>query len=143
MVIITFSLLGGGKSTCIQLMQRFYDPEQGRINIGLDEISSDVTLKDLRSKMSIVSQEPTLFDRTIAENIAYGDNSRTMTLEEIIGAAKTANAHNFIVQLPQVQLILTFQFQLFLKKHFFQRDMQRMLEAKEVNYQVARNKGSP
>ncbi|XP_055326893.1 multidrug resistance protein homolog 65-like [Sitodiplosis mosellana] len=92
---------GCGKSTCIQLLQRLYDPEQGRVHIGLDEISSDITLKDLRSKLSIVSQEPTLFDRTIAENIAYGDCSRKVTMDEIIDAAKIANAHNFIVQLPQ------------------------------------------
>lgn len=97
---ITF--VGCGKSTCIQLLQRLYDPEQGRVRIGLDEISSDITLKDLRSKLSIVSQEPTLFDRSIAENIAYGDNSRKVTINEIIDAAKIANAHNFIVQLPEV-----------------------------------------
>lgn len=84
------------------MLQRFYDPEQGRINVGLDEISRDITLTDLRSKLSIVSQEPTLFDRTIAENIAYGDNSRNVTMDEIISAARIANAHNFIVQLPQV-----------------------------------------
>lgn len=98
----TMFLTGCGKSTCIQLLQRFYDPDQGRIHIGLDEISSDSMLKDLRSKLSIVSQEPTLFDRTIAENIAYGDNSRQVTMDEVIEASKMANAHNFIVQLPQV-----------------------------------------
>ncbi|XP_031626047.1 multidrug resistance protein homolog 65 [Contarinia nasturtii] len=91
---------GCGKSTCIQLLQRLYDPERGRIHIGLDEISSDISLKDLRSKLSIVSQEPTLFDRTIAENIAYGDNSRDVLMEEILAAAKVANIHNFIIQLP-------------------------------------------
>lgn len=57
---------------------------------------------DVRSKLSIVSQEPVLFDKTIAENIAYGDNSRTVTINEIMDAAKVANVHNFIVQLPQV-----------------------------------------
>ncbi|XP_031622750.1 multidrug resistance protein homolog 65-like [Contarinia nasturtii] len=91
---------GCGKSTCIQLLQRLYDPEHGRIHIGLDEISSDISLKDLRSKLSIVSQEPVLFERTIAENIAYGDNSRNVSMEEIIAAAKVANVHNFIHQLP-------------------------------------------
>lgn len=94
--------LGCGKSTCIQLLQRFYDPDKGSIHIGPDGISTDITLKDLRSKLGIVSQEPTLFDRTIAENIAYGDNSRKVSMEEIIEAAKTSNAHTFIVQLPQV-----------------------------------------
>lgn len=100
------SFLGSGKSTCIQLLQRFYDPVYGRVKIGDSEISRDITLKDLRSKLSIVSQEPTLFDRTIAENIAYGDNDRKVTMDEIIAAAKTANAHNFVIQLPQVFYLL-------------------------------------
>lgn len=91
---------GCGKSTCIQLLQRFYDPEHGRIFIGLDEISSDISLGDLRSKLGIVSQEPTLFEKSISENIAYGDNSRDVSMEEVIAAAKTANVHNFIVSLP-------------------------------------------
>lgn len=56
----------------------------------------------LRSQIGIVSQEPVLFDCSLAENIAYGDNSRTVTMEEIEAAAKAANIHNFIVQLPQV-----------------------------------------
>lgn len=93
---------GCGKSTLIQLLQRFYDPEHGRIHIGLDEISSDISLDKLRSKLSIVSQEPVLFDRTIAENIAYGDNSRDVTIIEIIEAAKIANVHSFISALPLV-----------------------------------------
>lgn len=93
---------GCGKSTCIQLLQRMYDPEHGRVYIGLDEISSDLSLKDLRSKLSIVSQEPVLFEKTIAENIAYGDNTREVSMEEIMNAAKVANVHNFIVQLPLV-----------------------------------------
>lgn len=84
------------------MLQRFYDPEQGRVHIGLDEISSDITLDDVRSKLSIVSQDPTLFNRTIAENIAYGDNGREVSMDDIIEAAKTAHAHSFIVQLPQV-----------------------------------------
>lgn len=93
---------GCGKSTCIQLLQRLYDPDNGRIYVGQDNISSDISLPDLRSKLSIVSQEPILFDRTIAENIAYGDNSRVVAMIEIIEAAKTANIHEFIVSLPMV-----------------------------------------
>lgn len=54
----------------------------------------------MRSKLSIVAQEPRLFERTIAENIAYGDNSRTVTMVEIIAAAQNANAHDFITALP-------------------------------------------
>lgn len=56
----------------------------------------------LRSQIGIVSQEPVLFDCTLAENIAYGDNSRTVTMEEIEAAAKAANIHSFIQNLPQV-----------------------------------------
>lgn len=93
---------GSGKSTCIQLLQRFYDPSHGRIFLGPNEISSDISLKDLRSKLSIVSQEPVLFDKTIAENIAYGDTTRNVPMNEIIDAAKMANIHDFIVQLPMV-----------------------------------------
>lgn len=91
---------GCGKSTCIQLLQRLYDIENGRLYVGFDEVSSDISLNDLRNKLSIVSQEPVLFDRTIAENIAFGDSSRTVPMSEIIEAAKVANVHNFITSLP-------------------------------------------
>ena len=53
--------------------------------------------------MGIVSQEPILFDRTIAENIAYGDNSREVPMEDIVAAAEKANIHNFISSLPLVR----------------------------------------
>lgn len=59
-------------------------------------------LNQLRQQMAIVQQEPILFDYTIAENIAYGDNSREVPMSEIIGAAKMANIHNFITALPAV-----------------------------------------
>ena len=52
--------------------------------------------------MSIVSQEPILFDSTIRENIEYGDNSRKVTMDEVIAAAKMANIHTFITSLPKV-----------------------------------------
>lgn len=54
----------------------------------------------MRRKLGIVSQEPSLFERTIAENIAYGDNRRSVPMAEIIAAAKSANAHSFIISLP-------------------------------------------
>ncbi|KAL9907609.1 multi drug resistance 65 isoform 1-T1 [Glossina fuscipes fuscipes] len=91
---------GCGKSTCIQLIQRYYDPEEGSIFIDNDDIHTDMNLVSLRRKLGIVSQEPSLFERTIAENIAYGDNSRSVTMPEIIAAAKSANAHTFITSLP-------------------------------------------
>ena len=56
----------------------------------------------LRSQMGIVSQEPVLFDCSISDNIAYGDNSRDVPMSEVIEAAKNANIHNFIETLPNV-----------------------------------------
>lgn len=94
---------GCGKSTIIQLLERFYDPQKGQITID-EEDNKSFTLSSLRSHMGIVSQEPNLFDRTISENIAYGDNSRVVTNEEIIEAAKNANIHNFITTLPLVSV---------------------------------------
>lgn len=95
---------GSGKSTCIQLLQRLYEPQCGEIFIGESNIADDLSVNDLRLKLSIVSQEPVLFDRTIAENIAYGDNSRTVEMSEIIQAASIANIHTFITQLPEVKI---------------------------------------
>lgn len=94
---------GCGKSTIIQLLERFYDPSAGEVKVDNANLKS-VTLSTLRSQLGIVSQEPNLFDRTIAENIAYGDNSRAVTAEEIVEAAKNANIHNFISGLPLVSI---------------------------------------
>ena len=58
----------------------------------------------LRSQMGIVSQEPILFDGSISENIAYGDNSRHVPMDEIVAAAKKSNIHDFIVSLPKVSI---------------------------------------
>ena len=64
---------------------------------------ADYNISFLRSRLSLVSQEPILFDRSIADNIAYGDNERTgIPMAEIIAAAQKANIHNFIAGLPQV-----------------------------------------
>lgn len=90
---------GCGKSTCIQLILRYYDVTGGVVSIDDKDVTS-VTLKNLRAQMGTVSQEPSLFDRTISENIAYGDNSREVSSEEITEAAKQANIHDFIVSLP-------------------------------------------
>ncbi|KAH1027743.1 hypothetical protein HUJ05_001197 [Dendroctonus ponderosae] len=91
---------GCGKSTIIHLLERFYDPASGTVSLDEDDIKS-ITLASLRSHLGIVSQEPNLFSRSIAENIAYGDNSRHSTDSEIIEAARKANIHNFITQLPE------------------------------------------
>lgn len=90
---------GCGKSTCMQLILRYYDPEAGVVELD-DMASVDYPLGRIRAKMGLVSQEPTLFDRTIAENIAYGDNERVVPMADIIEAAKSANIHDFVSKLP-------------------------------------------
>ena len=65
-----------------------------------------LNLRWFRKQLGIVSQEPTLFDDSIAANIAYGDNSRPVAMDEIIAAARAANIHNFIDGLPQVRPVL-------------------------------------
>ncbi|XP_041708101.1 ATP-dependent translocase ABCB1-like isoform X2 [Coregonus clupeaformis] len=99
----TLALVGSsgcGKSTTIQLLERFYDPLQGTVI--LDESDAKkLNIHWLRAQMGIVSQEPVLFDCSLAENIAYGDNTRKVTMEEIQSAAKAANIHSFIDDLPQ------------------------------------------
>ncbi|XP_066148568.1 ATP-dependent translocase ABCB1 [Euwallacea fornicatus] len=91
---------GCGKSTIIQLLERFYDPSSGIVSLDNEDIKL-LTLSSLRSHLGIVSQEPNLFSKTIKENIAYGNNLRTISEAEIIEAAKSANIHNFITSLPQ------------------------------------------
>uniref|UniRef100_A0A452HT63 ABC-type xenobiotic transporter n=1 Tax=Gopherus agassizii TaxID=38772 RepID=A0A452HT63_9SAUR len=91
---------GCGKSTSIQLLERFYDPMAGQVFAdGFD--TETLHLQWLRSKLGIVSQEPFLFDCSIAENIQYGDNSRVVSQEEVEEAAKAANIHTFIENLPE------------------------------------------
>ncbi|XP_065929444.1 ATP-dependent translocase ABCB1 isoform X3 [Magallana gigas] len=98
----TLALVGAsgcGKSTTMQLLERFYDPESG--DVILDKILvKDLNVQWLRKQIGIVSQEPVLFDCSIAENIAYGDNSREVPMAEIIEAARKANIHEFISSLP-------------------------------------------
>ncbi|XP_059046316.1 multidrug resistance protein homolog 49-like [Achroia grisella] len=92
---------GCGKSTVLQLMQRFYDPDTGCIELDERDTRTGLTLPRLRRQLGVVQQEPVLFDRTLADNIAYGDNNRRVTMHEIIAAAKAANIHSFIVSLPK------------------------------------------
>ncbi|CAF4738551.1 unnamed protein product [Rotaria sp. Silwood1] len=89
---------GCGKSTVIQLLERFYDPIQGRIYLDGVDIRQ-LNIQWLRSCLGLVSQEPILFDLTIAQNIAYGRENTS--IEDIIDAATKANIHDFIQQLPQ------------------------------------------
>eukprot|EP00179_Madagascaria_erythrocladioides_P007017 CAMPEP_0198307156 /NCGR_PEP_ID=MMETSP1450-20131203/69_1 /TAXON_ID=753684 ORGANISM="Madagascaria erythrocladiodes, Strain CCMP3234" /NCGR_SAMPLE_ID=MMETSP1450 /ASSEMBLY_ACC=CAM_ASM_001115 /LENGTH=1259 /DNA_ID=CAMNT_0044009719 /DNA_START=76 /DNA_END=3852 /DNA_ORIENTATION=- len=113
----TLALVGAsgcGKSTTIQMVERFYDPRAGSITLdGVD--LADLNLPWLRSQIGFVSQMPTLFATSIKENIAYGapwqrkvgvDGNSTMvprevSMDEIEAAAKMANAHNFIMKLPE------------------------------------------
>ncbi|PRP90347.1 putative multidrug export ATP-binding/permease protein [Enhygromyxa salina] len=88
---------GAGKSTTINLLCRFYDVSAGSIEIDGVDIRS-VTLASLRRQIGVVLQEPFLFHGTIAENIAYGQPDATH--QEIIEAARAANAHDFIVRFP-------------------------------------------
>ncbi|XP_058380794.1 ATP-dependent translocase ABCB1-like isoform X2 [Diceros bicornis minor] len=98
----TLALVGSsgcGKSTVVQLLERFYDPLAGTVLIDGKEIKH-LNVQWLRAHLGIVSQEPILFDCSIGENIAYGDNSRVVSQEEIVQAAKEANIHRFIETLP-------------------------------------------
>jgi ATP-binding cassette subfamily B protein/subfamily B ATP-binding cassette protein MsbA len=86
---------GSGKSTLIQLLCRFYDPIKGSISLGGVDIKS-LTLADLRSRITLVSQSTELFNRSVLENIRYG--SPNATVEEVEEAAKQAHAHEFILK---------------------------------------------
>lgn len=88
---------GGGKTTLVDLIPRFYDPTEGTILIDNVNIK-DFYLKELRSKIGIVTQETFLFNDTIANNITYG--LENVDRERLIEVAKIANAHSFISELP-------------------------------------------
>ena len=89
---------GGGKSTLISLVARFYDPLSGEVKIDGTNIRN-FTMKSLRQQISFVLQETLLFRATVWENIAYGRPEASR--EEIINAAKLANAHEFISEMPE------------------------------------------
>ncbi|XP_043710491.1 ABC transporter B family member 18-like [Telopea speciosissima] len=99
----TIALVGGsgsGKSTIIALLERFYNPINGKIlhdGVTIDKLQ----LKWFRSQVDLVSQEPDLLATFIKENILFGKEDATM--DEVVAAAKAANVHNFIFQLPQAQ----------------------------------------
>lgn len=88
---------GSGKSTLTKLLLRLIDPQSGSITVDGQTISA-ITQDDLRSKISYVPQDPLLFHRSIRDNIAYGKSDATD--EEVITAAKKANAHDFIMHIP-------------------------------------------
>ncbi|MFK0298570.1 ABC transporter ATP-binding protein [Brevundimonas sp. NPDC090276] len=89
---------GGGKSTILSLLPRFYDVTAGAVTINNRDIR-ELKLKSLRDHIALVTQEPFLFDDTIAANIAYGRQGATA--EQIVEAARSAAAHDFIAALPE------------------------------------------
>jgi ATP-binding cassette subfamily B protein len=92
-----YGATGAGKSTLVSLLFRFFDPTEGGIELdGVD--LRDYKLADLRNQFGIMLQEPMLFSATIGENIGYA--RPTATQEEIVAAAKAANAHDFIQRMP-------------------------------------------
>ena len=96
-VIAFVGMSGGGKTTLVNLIPRFYDVTEGAILIDGRDIRT-VTVESLRGQIAIVTQQTILFNDTVRSNIAYGDIARTE--EEIVAAAKAANAHAFILRLP-------------------------------------------
>ncbi|XP_021730151.1 ABC transporter B family member 28-like isoform X1 [Chenopodium quinoa] len=91
---------GAGKSTIVQLLARFYEPTSGCITVA----GEDVRLFDKSEwarAVSIVNQDPVLFSVSVAENIAYGQPDANVSKDDIVKAAKAANAHEFIISLPQ------------------------------------------
>lgn len=88
---------GSGKSTTVSMLERFYDPTSGSITLDGTDIR-DINVQWLRDHIGLVAQEPVLFARSIKENIAYG--MKGATDQDIIDVAKSANAHDFIMQFP-------------------------------------------
>lgn len=95
---------GSGKSTVIALLQRLYDTRKGKILLDGNDIKV-FNIRWLRSQLGVVQQEPVLFNLSIRDNIAYGDNSREVTQEQIETAARMANIHDVIISLPQVRFL--------------------------------------
>lgn len=97
---------GSGKSTIAALLQRLYEPTKGEIKIGGKDVQ-DVDVCWLREHVGVVSQQPNLFDASIADNIRYGSSTTSSTTSPAISdvairqAAKAANVHSFIMSLPQ------------------------------------------
>ena len=89
---------GSGKSTLVKLLLRFYEVQKGKITLDGVDIR-DLKLNDLRGSMGLVSQDVFLFHGTVRENIAYG--SEDNSFDDVMEAAKIAEAHEFIIQLPQ------------------------------------------
>jgi subfamily B ATP-binding cassette protein MsbA len=97
-VLALVGMSGGGKTSLVNLIPRFYDVSEGSIRIGGVDIR-DFSLASLRAQIAVVTQEPILFNDTIRANIAYG--RAFATEEEIVSAAQAAYAHDFIMKMPR------------------------------------------
>ena len=97
-LIAILGMTGSGKSTVVNLLQRFYDVSEGAIRIDGRDVR-DIELESLRDRIGIVFQEATLFSGTLKENIAYAKPEAT--LDEVVAVAKTAHIHEFIEGLPK------------------------------------------
>ncbi|CAK8532552.1 unnamed protein product [Lathyrus sativus] len=91
---------GAGKSTIVQLLSRFYEPTRGCITVGGEDVRT-FDKSEWARVVSIVNQEPVLFSVSVGENIAYGLPDDDVSKDDVIKAAKAANAHDFIISLPQ------------------------------------------
>jgi subfamily B ATP-binding cassette protein MsbA len=97
-IIALVGMSGAGKTSLVNLLPRFYDVEKGQVRIDGYDIRK-VTLKSLREQIGLVTQQTILFNDTVRNNISYGNLKSTE--QQIMGAAKAANAHDFIKRLPQ------------------------------------------
>jgi subfamily B ATP-binding cassette protein MsbA len=96
-IVALVGMSGAGKTTLVNLIPRFYEASEGAILIDGTDIR-DVTLSSLRSQIGIVTQQSILFNDTVRNNIAYGDITKSE--EELIAAAKAANACDFVMKMP-------------------------------------------
>ena len=89
----------------MSLLERFYEPKSGCLKLDQQDIR-DLNIQWLRQNIGLVSQEPILFNTSIAENIRYGANFREVSDDEMIAAAQAVNIHNFIKTLSEVDTVL-------------------------------------
>lgn len=86
---------GCGKSTIIQLVERFYDPQEGQVSYGTQDLKS-VDPQSYKANLAIVQQEPILFSGTIKENVLYGMDPATVPEDDLIEACRNANVLTFV-----------------------------------------------